>query len=178
MTKVLYIGILSRDLRCFRVLATIPLGDRRESRFASRVGIGSDLAVGQIRRRPSRVGAPHGANYDAYANSERVPRPWRDGFASLTGQTREGCARNSRSRIPTERFAERKRSVISDLDPPTGGERRSHKLRPSRGNLCDLRRIFVGPLAERSSPSEPSLANSGAIRSDGCKNPSAYYALA
>ena len=90
MTKVLYIGILSRDLRCFRVLATIPLGDRRESRFASRVGIGSDLAVGQIRRRPSRVGAPHGANYDAYANSERVPRPWRDGFASLTGQTRQG----------------------------------------------------------------------------------------
>jgi hypothetical protein len=90
VTKVLYIGILSRDLRCFRVLATIPLGDRRESRFASRVGIGSDLAVGQIRRRPSRVGAPHGANYDAYANSERVPRPWRDGFASLTGQTRQG----------------------------------------------------------------------------------------
>ena len=29
------------------------------------LGIGSDLAVGQIRRRPSRVGAPHGANYDA-----------------------------------------------------------------------------------------------------------------
>jgi len=28
------------------------------------------------------------------------------------------------------------------------------------------------------SPSEPSLANSGAIRSDGRKNPSAYYALA
>ena len=27
------------------------------------------------------------------------------------------------------------------------------------------------------SPSEPSLANSGAIRSDGRKNPSAYYAL-
>ena len=62
------------------------------------LGIGSDLAVGQIRRRPSRVGAPHGANYDAYANSD--------------------------------------------------------------------------------SPSESSLANSGAIRSDGRKNPSAYYALA
>ena len=75
MTKVLYIGILSRDLRCFRVLATIPLGDRRESRFASRVGIGSDLAVGQIRRRPSRVGAPHGANYDAYANSDSPSEP-------------------------------------------------------------------------------------------------------
>ena len=39
----------------------------REARFARRVGIGSDLAYGQIRRRPSRVGAPHGANYDAYA---------------------------------------------------------------------------------------------------------------
>ena len=64
-------------------------------------------------------------------------------------------------------------------------------------NLCDLRRIFVGSLSERrshklrmqfmrselacansDSPSESSLANSGAIRSDGRKNPSAYYALA
>jgi len=44
------------------------------------------------------------------------------------------CARNSRSRsrIPTERFAERKRSVISDLDPPTGGERTyNSKIFPS-----------------------------------------------
>jgi hypothetical protein len=32
--------------------------------------------------------------------------------------------------------------------------------------------------ANSDSPSEPSLANSGAIRSDGRKNPSAYYALA
>jgi len=31
--------------------------------------------------------------------------------------------------------------------------------------------------ANSDSPSEPSLANSGAIRSDGRKNPSAYYAL-
>ena len=63
-------------------------------------------------------------------------------------------------------------------------------------NLCDLRRIFVGSLSERrsqklrtqflrselacansDSPSESSLANSGSIRSDGRKNPSAYYAL-
>ena len=32
--------------------------------------------------------------------------------------------------------------------------------------------------ANSDSPSEPSLANSGAIRSDGRKNPSAYYAKA
>ena len=38
-----------------------------------------------------------------------------------------------------------------------------------------LRRIFVGSLSERSSPSESSLANSGAIRSDGRKNPSVGF---
>jgi len=81
-----YIGIFLRYRILFEYERTIPLGDRRSppsggslrgGRFARRVGIGSDLAVGQIRRRPSRVGAPHGANYDAYANSERVPRQGR-----------------------------------------------------------------------------------------------------
>ena len=51
----------------------------------------------------------------------------------------------------------------------------AHKLPREGRNLCDLRRIFVGSLSERSSPSEPSLANSGAIRSDGRKNPSVGF---
>ena len=69
----------------------------------------------------------------------------------------------------------------AEIAPPLRGEGR---------NFCDLRRIFVGSLSERrshklrtqfmrselahansDSPSEPSLANSGAIRSDGRKNP-------
>ena len=29
----------------------------------------------RVRRRPSRVGAPHGANYDAYANSDSPSEP-------------------------------------------------------------------------------------------------------
>ena len=84
------------------------------------------------------------------------------------------------------------------VSPARGGGRR--RTRPARGgggprparggggqfrpnserincvrNLCDLRRIFVGSLSERSSPSESSLANSGAIRSDGRKNPSVGF---
>jgi len=31
---------------------------------------------------------------------------------------------------------------------PNPTQFRAHKLRPSRGNLCDLRRIFVGSLSE------------------------------
>ena len=42
---------------------------------------------------------------------------------------------------------------------------RAHKLRPSRGNLCDLRRIFA---------SAKILASDFCVR----KNPSAYYAKA
>ena len=40
--------------------------------------------------------------------------------------------------------------------------------------------LGIGPVrgANSDSPSEISLANSGAIRSDGRKNPSAYFALA
>ena len=47
---------------------------------------------------------------------------------------------------------------------PSRGQFRAHKLRPSRGNFCDLRRIF---------------ADAKILVSDFCvrKNPSAYYAL-
>ena len=48
---------------------------------------------------------------------------------------------------------------------PSRGQFRAHKLRPSRGNFCDLRRIF---------------ADAKILVSDFCvrKNPSAYYAKA
>jgi len=88
----------------------------------------------------------------------------------------------------------RRRNWRTPITTPREG--RQFRARPSRvcvRKLRVLRRIFVGSLSERrsqklrtqflrselacansDSPSESSLANSGAIRSDGRKNPSAY----
>jgi hypothetical protein len=86
------------------------------------------------------------------ANSERVPRPWRDGFASLTGQTRQGCARNTRSRPSPRRggvelrlsaspalLPSPLRGVEDAYPPPQGGGRRPSRGQPVREALGIVR---------------------------------------
>ena len=85
----------------------------------------------------------------------RLPRPWRG--------TPADPSRQGRGRPPP--LAGRVRPNSERV--PHGFASLTGQTRPARGGGRVLRRIFAYV-----------RANSGAIRSDGCKNPSAYYAKA
>ena len=84
----------------------------REARFARRVGIGSDLAYGQIRRRPSRVGAPHGANYDAPSRQGRGTPPSRVRLYERTYPPEGGERRSPKGIVRSYAFFVEKRGHI------------------------------------------------------------------
>ena len=75
-------------------------------------------------------------------------------------------------------FCERKNPTLGFLHPQKSDEGRINCVPPPVGGGA-IYALGIGPVrgANSDSPSESSLANSGAIRSDGRKNPSAYYAL-